>query len=44
MVLSKGDAYLKPDPSPKWMSSCVGLVYFQSLVGLRLMLVVYLMN
>ena len=26
--------YLKPDPSPKWMSSCVGLVYFQSLVGL----------
>ena len=26
--------YLKPDPSPKWMSSCVGLVYFQTLVGL----------
>ena len=24
------------------MSSCVGLVYFQSLVGLRLLLVVYL--
>ena len=26
--------YLKPDPSPKGMSSCVGLVYFQSLVAL----------
>ena len=26
------------------MSSCVGLVYFQSLVGLRLLLVIYLMN
>ena len=33
--------YLKPDPSPKWMSSCVELVCFQSLVGLRLLLVVY---
>ena len=28
--------YLKPDPSPKWISSCVGLVYFQSLFGLTL--------
>ena len=28
--------YLKPDPIPKWMFSCVGLVYFQSLFGLRL--------
>ena len=36
--------YLKPDPSPKSMSSCFGLVYFQRLVGLRLLLVVYLMN
>ena len=32
--------YLKPGPSPKWMSTCVGLVYFQSLVGLWLLLVV----
>ena len=22
--------YLKPDPSPKWMSSCVGLGYSKS--------------
>ena len=29
--------YLKPDQSPKWMSSWVGLVYFESLVGLRLL-------
>ena len=25
--------YLKPDPSPKQMSSCVGLVDFQSLAS-----------
>ena len=47
-IKSQGDIkkihYLKPDPSPKRMSSCVGLVYFQSLVVLRLLLVVYLMN
>ena len=29
MVTSKKRKHLKPDPSPKWMSSCVGLVYFQ---------------
>ena len=44
MVISNEDA-LKPDPSPKRMfSSYVGLVYFQSLVGLRLLPVVYLMS
>ena len=35
--------YLKPGPSPKWMSSCVGLVYFQSLVVLRLQLLVFIL-
>ena len=44
MVISKEDALYKPDPSPKGIYSCAGLVYFQSLVGLRLLLVVYLMN
>ena len=34
--------YLKPDPNPQWISSCVGLVYFESLLGLRLLLVIYL--
>ena len=29
--------YLKPDQSPKWMSSWVELVYFESLVGIRLL-------
>ena len=34
MVISKKMNYLKADPSPKWMSRCVGLVYFQYLVWL----------
>ena len=44
MVIPKEDALFKTRPKPKVNVSCVGLVYFQSLVGLRLLLVVYLMN
>ena len=41
MVISKEDALFKTrPPRPKWMSSFVGLVYFQNLVGLRMLLVI----
>ena len=41
----KEDALFKTRPKLKVnVQSCVELVYFQSLVGLRLLLVVYLMN
>ena len=45
MVIPKEDALFKTRPkSPKQIFSCVGLVDFESLVGLRLLLVVYVMN
>ena len=44
MVIPKEDALFKARPNPKVNASCVGLVYFQSQVRLRLLLVVYLMN
>ena len=45
MVISKEDALFKTRTKRKVnVQSCVELVYFQSLVGLRLLLVVYLMN
>ena len=44
MEIPKEDALFKTRPNHKVNVSCVGLVYFQSLVGLRLLLVIYLMN
>ena len=44
MEIPKEDALFKARPNHKVNVSCVGLVYFQSLVGLRLLLVVYLLN
>ena len=46
MMISKKDALFKtrPNKPAKWMSRYVGLVCFQSLVGLRLVLVVCLMS
>ena len=34
--------YLKPDQAGSKSPVCIGLVYFQSLIGLRLLLVFYI--
>ena len=44
MVIAKEEVLFKARPSSKYMSSCVGLVYFKRLVELRILLVVYLMD
>ena len=44
MVIPKEDTLFKTRPKPKEMASCFGLNYFQILVGLRLLLVLYLIN
>ena len=45
MVIPKEDVLFKTRPKPKVnVQSCVGLVNFQSLAGLRLLLGFYLMS
>ena len=44
MVIPKEDALCKTRAKLEVNVHCVGLVDFQSLVGLRLLLVIYLMN
>ena len=43
-MIPKEDALLKARPSPKYISSYLGLIYLKSLVGVRLLLPVYLMT